>query len=67
MVNSIEREWRGMQAGRTKMMLRLVVIAGVVGLAPAALRVLMPVMLTVAEVLLGIGQAGLTFLRACGV
>jgi hypothetical protein len=67
MVNSIEGVWRGTQAGRTKMMLRLVVIVGAVGLAPAVLRVMLPAMLTVAEVLLGIGQACLTFLRASGV
>jgi len=73
MVNSVERGWRQptavrpAQAGRTRMMMRLVVIVGTLGLVQAALRVLMPLMLTVAEILLGIGQAGVTFLRACGV
>jgi len=46
------------------MILGQVVIVRTLGLAPAG--VLMPVMLTLAEILLGIGQACVTFLRTDG-
>lgn len=65
-MNSMTRLVR-LESENARAMLKIAAVLGLASIAPAGLRTLAPVMLTVAEILLGIAQAGLTFLRACGV
>ena len=56
-----------LESENARAMLKIGAVVGLAAIVPAALRALAPVMLTVLEILLGIGQACVTFLRACGV
>lgn len=65
-MNSLTRLAR-LESVNARAMLKLGAVVGLASVAPPAVRALAPVVLTVAEILLGIGQACVTFLRACGV
>lgn len=65
-MDTFGRGVRGIAAGNSKTMARLVAIAGIGALAPAAMRALVPAIMVVAEIALAVGQAGLTWLRTGG-
>ena len=63
----LDRNEPGSRFGKLRLMTQLLALAAVMAAAPGALRALAPVILTLLEILLGIAQACLTFLRAGGV
>ena len=60
------RDGQTMKCGKLALFTQLFLAAGLLVAGPAALRALAPAVLTALEILLGIGQAVLTFLRANG-
>jgi hypothetical protein len=53
--------------GNLRLMTRLLALATVLTAAPGALRALAPVSLTLLEIVLGLAQACVAFLRANGI
>ena len=62
-MNAMRGSWRAATAAGT---IRMVAMLVVFGGALAGVRSMAPAMLTIAEILLGIGQACVTFLRGGG-
>ena len=58
---------RSSKSAKLRLMAQFVALAAVLAAVPGALRALAPVIVTLLEILLGIGQACVAFLRANGI
>jgi hypothetical protein len=66
-MNTLNRELQAIDNGKWKVLLRIVAVAGLLLVGPAAYNGLAPVLLTLLQVLFVLGQMCITILRINGL